>query len=151
MTWVVAALEGTVAVGGLVAVGLYLAPLYTPLQRFSELNVVFANSMAALERIFEILDQKPEITDRADAVKLQDIRGKVEFDHVHFSYSKQGEGTLVLADLDFSAESGAKIALVGPSDGRLAAKINEATQRVEMMKSQFIPRVGSKDPRLWAI
>jgi ABC-type multidrug transport system fused ATPase/permease subunit len=76
---------------------------------------VFANSMAALERIFEILDQKPEITDRADAIKLQGIRGKVQFDHVHFSYSKQGEGTLVLDDLDFDAEPGAKIALVGPS------------------------------------
>jgi len=108
-------ITGAMSVGGLVAVGLYLAPLYTPLQRFSELNVVFANSMAALERIFEILDQKPEITNRADAVKLQDVRGKVEFDHVHFSYSKEGEGTLVLADLDFSAEPGAKIALVGPS------------------------------------
>jgi subfamily B ATP-binding cassette protein MsbA len=108
-------ISGAMSVGGLVAVGMYLPPLYTPLQRFSELNVVFANSMAALERIFAILDEKPEIVDLPGAVKVQEIQGKVEFDHVYFSYGKQDEGTLVLTDLDFAVEPGQKIALVGPS------------------------------------
>jgi ABC-type multidrug transport system fused ATPase/permease subunit len=108
-------IHGALSIGELVAVTMYLSPLYTPLQRFSELNVVFANSMAALDRIFEIMDEKPEITDRPKAVELRQIAGKVEFEQVHFSYSKENQGTLVLSDLNFTAEPGQKIALVGPS------------------------------------
>jgi len=108
-------IHGTMSIGELVAIGMYLPALYTPLQRFSELNVVFANAMAALERIFEIIDAKPEITDRPNAIQLNEIKGRVEFDHVYFSYSKQDEGTLVLSDLNFTVEPGQKIALVGPS------------------------------------
>jgi ABC-type multidrug transport system fused ATPase/permease subunit len=108
-------IQGALSIGDLVAVTMYLSPLYTPLQRFSELNVVFANSMAALDRIFEIMDEKPEITDRPNAMGLKQIAGKVEFERVHFSYSKEDQGTLVLSDLNFTAEPGQKIALVGPS------------------------------------
>jgi ABC-type multidrug transport system fused ATPase/permease subunit len=108
-------IHGALSIGELVAVTMYLSPLYTPLQRFSELNVVFANSMAALDRIFEIMDEKPEITDRPKALELKQIAGKVEFEQVHFSYSKENQGTLVLSDLNFTAEPGQKIALVGPS------------------------------------
>ncbi len=108
-------IHGALSIGELVAITMYLSPLYMPLQRFSELNVVFANSMAALDRIFEIMDEKPEITDRPNAVEMKHIAGKVEFDHVHFSYSKEDLGTLVLSDLNFAVEPGQKIALVGPS------------------------------------
>ncbi len=52
---------GDMTVGELIAVTMYLSPLYLPLQRFSELNVVYANAMAALDRIYEIMDEKPEI------------------------------------------------------------------------------------------
>ena len=52
---------GLLTVGELIAVTMYLGPLYLPLQRFSELNVVYANAMAALDRIYEVLDEKPEI------------------------------------------------------------------------------------------
>jgi subfamily B ATP-binding cassette protein MsbA len=108
-------IQGALSIGELVAVTMYLSPLYTPLQRFSELNVVFANSMAALDRIFEIMDEKPEITDRPNAMELKQIAGKVEFEQVHFSYSKENQGTLILSDLNFTIEPGQKIALVGPS------------------------------------
>jgi ABC-type multidrug transport system fused ATPase/permease subunit len=108
-------IHGALSIGELVAVTMYLSPLYTPLQRFSELNVVFANSMAALDRIFEIMDEKPEITARPNAMELKQIAGKVEFERVHFSYSKENQGTLILSDLNFTVEPGQKIALVGPS------------------------------------
>jgi ABC-type multidrug transport system fused ATPase/permease subunit len=99
-------------VGELVAFGLYLGPLYLPLQRFSELNVVMANSLAALDRIFEVMDEKPEIVDRPDAVDLSQPRGQVEFDHVSFGYDDQH---MILRDVSFMAQPGQKIALVGHS------------------------------------
>lgn len=98
--------------GELIAVTLYLAPLYLPLQRFSELNIVFANSLAALDRIFEVMDQTSEITDKLEAVKLEKVNGKVEFDRVNFDYVKDCP---VLNDVSFTANPGRKIALVGPS------------------------------------
>ena len=49
--------RGDISVGDLMAATMYLAPLYLPLQRFSELNIVFANGMAALDRIYEIMDE----------------------------------------------------------------------------------------------
>jgi len=105
-------IQGDLTVGELIAVSMYLAPLYTPLQRFSELNVVIANSMAALDRIFEIMDEKPEIIDSPDAVRLDHIEGKVEFKHVSFSYEKRCD---VINDISFTAVPGMTTALVGHS------------------------------------
>lgn len=101
-----------ITVGDLVAIGLYLGPLYMPLQRFSELNVVFANAMAALDRIFGVMDEQPEIEDRPRAVELASIRGEITFENVSFSYS---EGIPVLEDVSFTARPGERIALVGQS------------------------------------
>jgi subfamily B ATP-binding cassette protein MsbA len=120
---------GNLTVGQLVAVSLYLAPLYTPLQRFSELNVIFANSMAALDRVFEVMDESPEIRDKPNALDLQEIDGRVEFDNVGFSYPQttlyleeneaedyqapdQGP---VLREVSFCVEPGQRVAFVGPS------------------------------------
>jgi subfamily B ATP-binding cassette protein MsbA len=112
-------ISGNMSVGELVAVSLYLGPLYTPIRRFADLNVVFANSMAALERIFDIMDQKPEIRDRSGAIELKKIDGKVELEQVHFSYSNapdpDQEPGPVLCDISFVVEPGEVVALVGPS------------------------------------
>ncbi len=105
-------ISGTMTVGELIAVTMYLGPLYLPLQRFSELNVVYANAMAALDRIYEIMDEKPEIVSSPGAVELRDVQGGVEFDAVSFSYN---HSCPVLHDVTFRVAPGEKVALVGPS------------------------------------
>ncbi|MEN6334040.1 MAG: ABC transporter ATP-binding protein [Phycisphaerales bacterium] len=105
-------ITGAMTLGGLIAVTMYLGPLYLPLQRFSDLNVVYANAMAALDRIYEIMDEKPEIVSSPDAVDLAQIEGGVEFDRVNFSYDQKCP---VLSDVSFRVRPGEKIALVGPS------------------------------------
>jgi len=105
-------ISGDMTVGELIAVTMYLGPLYLPLQRFSELNVVFANSMAALDRIYEIMDEQPEIVDQPGATELAEIKGDVTFDHVAFFYN---HGCPVLNDVTFNVRAGQKVALVGPS------------------------------------
>ena len=106
--------EGEITVGILVAIGLYLPYLYLPLQRFAELNVVFANSSAALDRIFEIMDTPPDIADRPLATPFPagSCSGAIEFRDVAFSYSG---GPRVLDGISFSIPAGGRIALVGPS------------------------------------
>jgi subfamily B ATP-binding cassette protein MsbA len=105
-------ITGNITVGELIAITMYLGPLYLPLQRFSELNVVYANSMAALDRIYEIMDEEPEIVDQHDAVDLAEVKGDVTFDHVSFFYN---HGCPVLKDVTFNVRAGQKVALVGAS------------------------------------
>lgn len=109
--------SGHLTVGELVAVTMYLTPLYTPMQRFAQLNLVFANSMAAVDRVFQIMDEKPEIRDRQNAMVLKDVKGVVEFDHVGFAYPQatDTEPGPVLRNMSFVVRPGERVALVGPS------------------------------------
>ncbi|MBZ0302216.1 MAG: ABC transporter ATP-binding protein/permease [Anaerolineae bacterium] len=113
-------ITGHLTVGELVAVGMYLTPLYTPMQRFAQLNLVVANSMAAVDRVFEVLDESPEIRDKASASNLQKVEGCVEFHNVSFAYPQtetddEANRGPVLNNVSFCVEPGEKIALVGPS------------------------------------
>jgi ATP-binding cassette, subfamily B, putative efflux pump len=109
-------IQGRLTIGELVAVNLYLSPLYLPLERFSELNVILSNSLAALDRVFEVMDEAPEIVEAKDAKALHDPKGKVSFEKVHFSYAQaNSDAVAVLHDISFTAEPGQKVALVGPS------------------------------------
>ena len=110
-------ITGQLSVGELVAVGMYLTPLYTPLQRFAQLNLVIANSMAAVDRVFEVLDESPEIRDKSGAARLERVEGRVTFDHVDFAYPNVEDTNRgpVLNNVSFVAEPGEKVALVGPS------------------------------------
>lgn len=103
---------GFLTVGELIAVMMYLGPLYLPMQRFSELNVVLANALAALERIFQIMDEKPDIVEKTHAVLFTHCRGGVEFRDVSFEYKHDCP---VIKEVSFRVQPGEKIALVGPS------------------------------------
>jgi ABC-type multidrug transport system fused ATPase/permease subunit len=107
-------IHGDISVGTLVAIGMYLPSLYLPLQRFSELNVVFATSMASLDRIFEIMDSPPSIADMPGAVDFPrgECAGAVEFRNVSFHYVEERP---VLAGFNIKIEPGERLALVGRS------------------------------------
>lgn len=104
--------HGSITVGDLVAVTLFLGPLYLPLQRFSELNSIFSSSLAALDRIFEILDEDPDIQSSPDATPLPNCQGLVEFRNVRFGY---GTHRPTLDGVSFTMAPGTRTALVGPS------------------------------------
>ncbi|MEX2541199.1 MAG: ABC transporter ATP-binding protein [Trueperaceae bacterium] len=108
-----AVINGRLTVGDLVAVTLYLGALYLPLQRFSDLNVIFANSSAALDRVFRVMDEQPEVAEKAGALELERVTGEVEFDDVSFAYDP--ETAPVLRGVSFLVRPGETVALVGPS------------------------------------
>jgi ATP-binding cassette, subfamily B, putative efflux pump len=135
-------ISGTMTVGELIAVTMYLSPLYLPLQRFSELNIVFANAMAALDRIYEIMDEKPEIASAPDAVELAEVRGRVEFEHVSFSYDGV---TPVLRDVSFCVQPGEKVALVGPSGSGKSTVVSMIPRFYDVNKGQV--KIDGRDVR----
>jgi ABC-type multidrug transport system fused ATPase/permease subunit len=104
---------GNITIGELIAINMYLGPFYLPIQRFAELNVVFANSMAALERIFEFMDEQPDVKDPEKGIDAEGIRGDIELDNVSFEYS--GARKPVLHNATCHLAAGENVAIVGPS------------------------------------
>lgn len=105
-------IAGSLTVGELTQFLLYLAMFYFPLQRLSDLSVVLANAVAAIERIFEYFDTQPQIRERPDAKLLGKCKGAIDFEHVYFSYDPD---ICTLNDINFRIEPGETVAFVGPS------------------------------------
>ena len=101
-----------VSVGVIVSFLIYVRRFYQPIRGIANLYAQLQAAVAGAERIFELLDTRPEITDAPDAVPLPPIQGRVEFDHVSFAYD---EGEPVLQDICLTAEPGQTVALVGPT------------------------------------
>lgn len=110
-TWML--VRGELSLGGLLAFAAYLSQLYNPVRSLGRLvNSVYAASAAA-ERVIELLDEEPQVSDRPDALVLPRSRGCVNLDQVSFGYP--GTGSEVLHDVTFTAEPGQVVALVGAS------------------------------------
>jgi ABC-type multidrug transport system fused ATPase/permease subunit len=105
------AIEGDVTVGVLVAFIAALNNFFDPIQQLSQLYTTYQAGMAALDKIFELLDTEPELTDRPDAIALPRLRGELEFQGVSFAYSPEGEKAL--DGIDLHVPAGQTVALVG--------------------------------------
>jgi ABC-type multidrug transport system fused ATPase/permease subunit len=83
------AIEGHITVGTVVAFVAALSNLFDPIQQLSQLYATYQSGMAALEKIFQLLDVKPDLEDRPEAHELERIRGEVNFDDVSFAYARR--------------------------------------------------------------
>ena len=108
------ALKGEATPGEIVAFYGLLGMLYGPVRRLSDVNVVIQTAIGSLERVFEFFDETPDVAPRKGARPLEPIEGRVRFENVSFSYDG---ATDTLQDVDFCAEPGQVVALVGPSGG----------------------------------
>lgn len=106
-------LAGQMTVGSLVAFLAYLSLFYTPINQIHGINHMLQHALAAGERVFEIIDAEPEVSDRPKAIHpKKKAQGYVTFDQVSFHYRPD---IPVLRQVSFIALPGEKIALVGPS------------------------------------
>jgi ATP-binding cassette subfamily B protein len=105
-------LQGSFTMGSFVAFTAYQARLLSPIQNLMGLYLNLQAARASLERVFYLLEQKPEVVERDDATVLQQARGDVTFRSVVLSYDREGP---VLDGVDFQVPAGSTYALVGPS------------------------------------
>ncbi|MEV7739708.1 ABC transporter ATP-binding protein [Streptomyces sp. NPDC088921] len=110
-TWQLA--RGRLTLGELLVFLALLSKLYSPIRGMSHLNSTFYAASAAAERIVELLDQRPQVSDGPARVRLGGVRGQVEFDSVGFTYP--GSARPALCDVSLRVEPGQTLALVGAS------------------------------------
>jgi ATP-binding cassette subfamily B protein len=99
-----------VTIGVLVSFVFYLQSFFDPIQQLSQLYTTYQAGMAALDKVFELLDEEPDLQDAPDAVELPRVRGDVRFEDVCFSY---GSDDLAICNLDLEIPPGQTVALVG--------------------------------------
>jgi ABC-type multidrug transport system fused ATPase/permease subunit len=151
---------GKLTLGTLFAFMLYVQNFFDPVQQLSQLYNTFLSATAALDKIMGVLDEQPEIVDRAGARELAQIEGHVAFDGVRFTY---GRGDEVLHGIDLDVPAGTTVALVGhtgagkstiakllarfyePTHGRITidgVDLNEVTQASLRRQLGVVPQEG---------
>jgi ATP-binding cassette subfamily B protein len=106
-------LNGHTSTGVVFAFIAALNNFFDPIQQLSQLYTVYQSGMAALDKIFELLDEEPDLVDAVDAVPLDRVQGELRFEGVSFRYGSSDEDAWALRDVDLSIPAGQTVALVG--------------------------------------
>lgn len=110
-----------VSTGTLIAFIAYINNFWNPVINIGNFYNSLITATAYLERIFETMDEVPDIQDKPGAIELPQIKGNVDFEHVTFRYE---EGKDILKDVSFHIDAGQSIALVGPTGAGKTTVIN---------------------------
>ncbi|MFD1864656.1 ABC transporter ATP-binding protein [Planococcus chinensis] len=108
-------IQGNLTLGTMVAFIAYIERLYNPLRRLVNSSTTLTQAIASMDRVFELVDEEYEVTDKKGAKDLKVVDGKLEFRNVSFQYNNGG--TEVLSDLNFTVKPGETVAFVGMSGG----------------------------------
>jgi len=114
-------MAGAMTAGSLVLFMFYLRRLYSPLKDLAKMTNSFARASVGLEAIQELMREPEQRSDRADVVVASGAKGRIEFDHVNFSY---GSGRLAVHDVSLTIEPGQIAAFVGPTGAGKTTFIN---------------------------
>jgi ATP-binding cassette subfamily B protein len=112
---------GAMTIGGIQAFVSYITFMMWPIQDMARVYAEMQHSIASAERMFSLIDAKPDIVDRPEAIDPGTIQGDIEFDHVDFYYE---DGKPVLSDFSLYVKKGETIALVGPTGGGKSTIVN---------------------------
>lgn len=108
-------------IGVIAAFVTYSRQFFRPINQLSSLLNMFQSAIAGAERVFEVMDETPDIVDKANAITVESFRGNVEFTSVSFEYEINKP---VLKNINFKVKAGEKIALVGPTGSGKTTTIN---------------------------
>jgi len=159
------AINESITVGTLLAITALLARLYGPLTALSNVRIDVMTSLVSFERVFEVLDLQPMITDSLSAEKLSDKNLEIEFRDVAFSYPKADEISLaslesaakteivdsgeVLKGISFVAPAGTMTAIVGPSGAGKTTMSALLPRLYDVTRGQIL--VGGRDIREFTV
>ncbi|MBD3170037.1 MAG: ATP-binding cassette domain-containing protein [candidate division Zixibacteria bacterium] len=128
-------LAGTISFGVLVAFIQYAEMFYAPIRNLSEKYNILQAAMASSERIFKLLDTEPRIINPPDGIKLDKLKGEIEFKNVWFAYEDEN---YVLKDISFKVAPGEKVAFVGATGAGKTSIINLLFRFYEFQKGEIL-------------
>jgi ATP-binding cassette, subfamily B, bacterial len=131
---------GLITIGGIQAFVSYITSMMWPVQDLARIFAEMQHAIASAERIFSLVDSKPEIQDRPGSTDPGTILADIEFDHVDFAYEKE---KAILSDFSLKVKSGEMIALVGPTGGGKTTIVNLLCRFYEPTSGQI--RIGGVD------
>ncbi len=143
-------IRGSLHVGVLIAFILYTDMFFRPIRDLSEKYNILQTAMASSERIFKLLDNKTFVKDPDDPVRVEKIKGNIEFKNVWFAYNKED---YVLKDVSFKIAPGETIAIVGHTGAGKTSLINILSRFYDINKGEIlidgidIRRMTKKDIR----
>ena len=128
-------IQGTLTIGVLFAFIQYTEMFFRPIRDLSEKYNIMQTAMASSERIFKLLDNHTMIRNPENPVKLEDVRGNIEFKNVWFAYNSDD---FVLKDITFSINPGETIAIVGHTGAGKTSIINILTRFYDIYKGEIL-------------
>jgi len=135
--------KSILTLGTLVAFIQYIEKFFHPISDLAEKFGIIQEAVAASERIFSLLDEKPKILSPASPVKVCDIKGNIRFENVWFAYEKDN---YILQDISFTLESGKSIAIVGATGSGKTSIINILNRFYDIQKgSIFLDNINIKE------
>jgi len=108
-------INNDLSVGTMVAFIAYIDRVYNPLRRLVNASTSLTQSFASMDRVFDLMEQEYDVTNKSGATQLPPIEGEIEFDNVSFMYEKDGE--TILDGINFTVKPGETVAFVGMSGG----------------------------------
>ena len=128
-------IDASLTVGTLYIFINYISNFFEPIQDMAEQFSTLQNAFASAEKIFEVQDEVNTIQEAAHPVKLNDIKGKIEFKHVWFAYE---EDNYVLRDVSFVIQPGEKVAFVGATGAGKSSILNLIGRYYDIQKGQIL-------------
>jgi ATP-binding cassette, subfamily B, bacterial len=147
------AINGHTSTGVVFAFIAALNNFFDPIQQLSQLYTTYQSGMAALDKIFGLLDEQPEIVDAPGAVELPRIDGRLEFRDVSFRYGADPDGAWALRGIDLDVAPGQTIALVGETGAgkstfaKLVARFYDPTEGAVLVDGHDLRSVTAQSLR----
>ena len=147
------AINGHTSTGVVFAFIAALNNFFDPIQQLSQLYTTYQSGMAALDKIFGLLDEEPELSDAPDAIDLPPVRGSLRFDDVSFRYGSDDDGAWALRDLDLDVPAGQTVALVGSTGAgkstfaKLVARFYDPTEGAVLVDGHDLRTVTAQSLR----
>jgi len=128
-------ISGTLLVGALVAFALYIQSFFDPIRTLTNEYAQLQRAIASANRVFELLDVKPEIVDRPQSTKAPRLKGEISFEGVSFSYEP---GLEVLHDINLHISPGETVALVGPTGAGKSTIVSLIARFYDVTKGRIL-------------
>lgn len=128
-------LNGVMTVGILIAFQQYIGRFFEPIQQLAEQFNILQSAFASSERIFDIMDSKPEITNKDDAIDIGVVKGEIEFRNVWFAYIDE---EWILKDVSFKVKAKESVAFVGATGAGKTTILGLITRNFDIQKGQIL-------------